>query len=143
MKLLHSLISGLQIVGCSLLIPMMGWSEEVSNVKFEGTIDIVTIKIQGNKLWLVNGPYELPEEISVMSRDWEPKWSDAKASEPFTDFPEPLKSLEGATVEIRQLKGRGAVTVKEQPTAANQWTVSIEVLDQPPGNDDYAIRITW
>lgn len=112
-------------------------------INIKATVDISSIKVQANKLWFVNGPYTVPTKISVMGRKWEPKWPDNATSEAFTGFKKPLKPFENSSIKLSTLSGRGLVQIKEHPTAANQWTLTIEIVDQPAGVDDYSLRISW
>ncbi|OYW75229.1 MAG: hypothetical protein B7Z37_14235 [Verrucomicrobia bacterium 12-59-8] len=112
-------------------------------INLKAIVDFSSVKIQANKLWFVNGPYTVPTKISVMGRKWEPKWPDNVTSEAFTNFKKPLKPFENATIKLSTMSGRGLVQIKEQPTAANQWTLTIEIVDPPAGVDEYSLRISW
>ncbi len=50
---------------------------------------------------------------------------------------------EEGLVSVRVERGRGAVDIVEQPTAANDFTTVIRIRDEAPGAFDYRIAATW
>ncbi len=116
--------------------------EVTDTINFKATVDATTIRIQDGKMWLENGPFEKPTKISIMGRKWEPVWNGNK-TELFADFRKPLKSLQNSTAKVDVLRGRSIVKINEQPSAANQWTLVIEIRDIPNDADEYALRISW
>jgi hypothetical protein len=47
------------------------------------------------------------------------------------------------TVSARKTRGRGTVTVVQQPTWENDFTAVIQVFDGGGGADDYQLEISW
>jgi hypothetical protein len=47
------------------------------------------------------------------------------------------------TVNVRKEKGRGTVTVLQQPTADNDYVAIIQIFDNDRGAGDYEIEISW
>ena len=47
------------------------------------------------------------------------------------------------TVTARKRSGRGSVTVKQQPSADNDFTAIVQVFDPGGGADNYEVDITW
>jgi hypothetical protein len=48
-----------------------------------------------------------------------------------------------ATVDVRQLEGRGSVTVVQQPSARNGYTAVIEIRDPRSGYGYYDFDVVW
>lgn len=46
-------------------------------------------------------------------------------------------------VSIRKRRGRGSVTVLQQPSASNNYEAIIQVFDTERSSDDYEVEITW
>ncbi|MCB1024470.1 MAG: hypothetical protein KDB79_08770 [Acidobacteria bacterium] len=46
-------------------------------------------------------------------------------------------------VNVRKLKGRGSVTILEQPSRLNNYTAVIRVFDPKSDDDEYEIEVTW
>jgi hypothetical protein len=47
------------------------------------------------------------------------------------------------TVNVEKLRGRGDVTVVEQPSSRNNFTAVIRIRDNRGGADDYEIEVYW
>lgn len=47
------------------------------------------------------------------------------------------------TVSVRKLRGRGKVTVIEQPSSANNFTATIRIEDKDGGSAQYEIEVSW
>ena len=47
------------------------------------------------------------------------------------------------TVSVRKIKGRGTVSVLQQPSWENDYTAIIQVTDTGGGSDDYQLEISW
>jgi hypothetical protein len=47
------------------------------------------------------------------------------------------------TVELTRLRGRGDVEILEQPSARNNYTVTVLVEDRDRGSDFYEFELTW
>ena len=47
------------------------------------------------------------------------------------------------SVNVRKLKGRGTVSVLQQPSASNDYTAVIQVFDPDRSADNYELEITW
>lgn len=47
------------------------------------------------------------------------------------------------TVSVRKLKGRGKVTVIEQPNQSNNFTATIRIEDKDGGSSHYEIEVSW
>lgn len=46
-------------------------------------------------------------------------------------------------VRVDRKKGRGTVTVLEQPSAQNDYTAVVQIFDPRGGDDEYELEITW
>ena len=49
----------------------------------------------------------------------------------------------GGTVSVRKTRGRGTVTVLQQPNEDNDFTAVIQVFDPDRGDDDYELEVNW
>jgi hypothetical protein len=47
------------------------------------------------------------------------------------------------TINVRKIRGRGTVSVIQQPDWENDFTAIIRISDTEKGNSDYQIEITW
>lgn len=47
------------------------------------------------------------------------------------------------TVSIRKTRGRGTVSIVEQPNENNDYTAVIQVFDPDRGDDDYEFEVNW
>lgn len=48
-----------------------------------------------------------------------------------------------AYVRVRQADGRGQIAVVQQPSARNDYTAVLRVVDRQPGADYYTVEATW
>jgi len=55
----------------------------------------------------------------------------------------PIPKREGVTASIRKLRGRGRVTIVEQPSEKNNYRVVFEIDDPMPGADSYEVELNW
>lgn len=53
----------------------------------------------------------------------------------------PLGPVEN--LRVRKLDGRGDVVLAEEPSARNNWTLTVRIYDRKGGEDRYHARITW
>ena len=58
------------------------------------------------------------------------------------NFSSPLPRAD-VTVSVNKLKGRGDVSVIEQPNQSNSYTAIIKIVDDKGGTDDYEIEVDW
>jgi hypothetical protein len=58
------------------------------------------------------------------------------------DLTRPLPT-EPITVTVKKVKGRGTVTVAEQPSRENNFTVTIVIEDKKSGSDRYEVEVDW
>ncbi|MDQ3088620.1 MAG: hypothetical protein M3Q78_08490, partial [Acidobacteriota bacterium] len=49
----------------------------------------------------------------------------------------------GGTVSVRKIRGRGTVSVLQQPNEDNDFTAVIQVFDPERGDSDYELEVTW
>jgi hypothetical protein len=106
------------------------------------------LKIRGNELWFEHRNFELPgkwvdhfeasgnEPTYINTEAWVPKWN-GNVSLPYLAKARLLP--EGSQFDARFVtpQDRGSVTVLQQPSAQNNFTLSI-LLD-----DDFAIGAAW
>jgi hypothetical protein len=106
------------------------------------------LKIRGNELWFEHRNYVLPgmwvdhsddsgnEPTYINSEAWIPKWN-GEVSFPYAARGRLLP--EGSQFDARLVtpQDRGSVTVLQQPSAQNNFTLSI-LLD-----DDFALGAAW
>jgi hypothetical protein len=106
------------------------------------------LKIRGNELWFEHRNFVLPgkwvdhfdtsgnEPTYINSEAWTPKWNGA-VSVPYAAKARLLP--EGSQFDARLVtpQDRGAVTIVEQPSAQNNFTLSL-LLD-----DDAAVGAAW
>lgn len=57
-------------------------------------------------------------------------------------FTDPLPA-QAVTASINKLSGRGDVTIVQQPTRENNYTLVVEIYDPKPGHDVYEFEIIW
>ncbi|MHB1079518.1 MAG: hypothetical protein ACYC67_08945 [Prosthecobacter sp.] len=122
--------------------------EPINTVSFRGIVDVVYVKVQidpktnEGKLW-VEAYVGKPERMAVNSRTYMPKWQGHIAA-PWAKWEGKLKPFDDKTIVTVDIKkGRSIVKINEQPSAKNNWTVTIEISDQPVEPDDYNIKINW
>ena len=108
-----------------------------------------SLHLKGGKLWINHHAYQLPgryngvnEPVVVNGVEWYPKWI-GNQSEIFTELNVhlPKKDLEAA---VESKGGWGLVGVWEQPTAENDYTLTVSIDDRgPAGANWYTIDIDW
>jgi hypothetical protein len=114
------------------------------SVTFRGIVDEVFVRIQPStgKVW-VEAYVVRPTRMAINSRVYTPKWQGHIAA-PYTKFEDGLKPFDANTKVVIDVKhGRSYVTVKEQPSAKNDWIASILISDQPEDVDEYNLKISW
>ena len=57
-------------------------------------------------------------------------------------FTDPLPS-QAVTVSINKLEGRGDVTIVQQPSRENNYSLVVEISDSKSGDDVYEFEIIW
>jgi len=112
-------------------------------LKFRTFLDGVdVIKLSGNKLWIEHQSWQMPARIKINGKPWSPVWN-ANTSEPYTLHPAFVPSAP-EKVKLSKKAGRGAITVSELPTAANNKTLSITLDDGSWGGADwYEFTVSW
>ena len=60
----------------------------------------------------------------------------------FFDRPLPPRQA-GLTPAVRKLQGRGDVSIVEEPSEKNSYTLLFEIRDPGRGADDYAVEVDW
>jgi Stigma-specific protein, Stig1 len=63
-------------------------------------------------------------------------------SQPSPDVSVPLKGVE-QTVTLKKIEGRGSVSITEQPSAANGYTLKVDYSDPPGGAAWFEIVLTY
>jgi hypothetical protein len=58
------------------------------------------------------------------------------------ELPNPLPRAP-VHVNLTRLRGRGRVEIVQQPTAENDYTVTVLIEDTPAGSDFYEFELTW
>lgn len=66
----------------------------------------------------------------------------AQVTNPYFNFTSPLPRR-AVMVELKKLKGRGAVEIIQQPSRDNDFTAVIQILDPKGGSDEYEFEIVW
>jgi hypothetical protein len=66
----------------------------------------------------------------------------APVRNPTANFTSPLPSRR-TTVELRPIRGRGAVELVQQPSRDNDFTAVVRILDNKGGADDYEFELVW
>jgi hypothetical protein len=93
-------------------------------------------------LWIEHVSAGKPASISINGVPWTPTWR-GKESEPFSRLETALATFVNSRVSLKRLAGRGPVTLVEQPTFANQQTISILLEDRGAGSDVYEVTVSW
>jgi hypothetical protein len=73
-------------------------------------------------------------------------WSEAIAGQPVTGEYFTINGYLAArpgTVTVRKTRGRGNVSVLQQPSWENDFTAVIQIFDSGGGADDYQLEISW
>ena len=111
------------------------------------------LRIQGQQIWWHHYEWEAPgmwgddQPTLLNGEEWWPMWPldellncDCDSSKE-TVLSTPLKS-DGSTISISNIVGRGIVQIVGQPSAANNFTASIEFNDPLPDREWVTVTIT-
>jgi hypothetical protein len=108
-----------------------------------------TLKVQGSRIWYEHEEHNLPgdpgsrnEPTLINGRAWFPRWQGPN-SVAFEGLVPAFQPRSTADVKLTKLAGRGAVTLREMPTAGNNRTLSIYFRDEEPGADWYDVVVEW
>jgi|GEM_PF-4589437 len=103
------------------------------------------LKIQGDKIWYEHQSGGLPQVGHVNGVYWNPNFSgNTSAQKVIADGLLPADTALTASVAIETSPVGGTVTVVQQPSAANDYTLTIEVDDSAVvGFNEYDIHIRW
>lgn len=124
-------------------VPPIGSQSLPRRISFKALIDGTDrIIIQNGKVRIVHVDWERPTDISINGKKWKPSWTVNNTDE-FDRFSPPLAPFTGATISVKQGKGRGETTILEKPTEANGQKLVIEVRDAGNGASEFEVRITW
>ncbi len=107
--------------------------------KIDGTDDLM---VQNGKLHIQHIDWERPAEMSINGKKWKPVWKDNVSAE-FSDFVPALAPFTGATVTVKQGKGRGETVVSEEPSVANGSKLVVRLHDAGNGASEFEVRINW
>jgi len=101
------------------------------------------VKVSGSQLWIEHEDFQLPAQIFINGKPWHPVWTD-KVSAPFQDLSPAFHPGSSAKVKLTQLKGRGAVSIIQLPSTANDQTLAFRIDDNAAGGaDTYLISVAW
>lgn len=111
------------------------------------------LRMQGSLIWWHHFEFEPPgmwgddQPTFLNGEKWYPLWPgdesafcDCDSSKDALLNP-PLKS-DGTAISIEMISGRGTVTIVQQPSAANDFTASIEFSDPLPDRDWLEVSIS-
>jgi len=122
---------------------LKGLRRPPEKIRIELTVDGTDkIFVQGNALWIEHEEYELPGNIKVSGRKWNPQWND-NVSDRFTQVDPAFEPYPGTAVNIRKSKGRGTVSIIQKPDETNGFTVCIRVNDAEGGADHYKLVLSF
>jgi hypothetical protein len=121
----------------------MGAQTGTRRISFKARVDTSDdIVIQNGKLHIEHMNLERPIEITINGRKWKPTWTENRTDE-FAGFSPALAPFAGATITVKQTKGRGETIIKEQPTEANGQKLVVRMHDGGNGASDFEVHITW
>ena len=111
------------------------------------------LRMQGSFIWWHHYEFEAPgmwgddQPTFLNGGQWYPLWPqdenafcDCDSSKADLLNP-PLKS-DGTEISIEVISARGTVTIVQQPTAANDFTASVEFSDPLPDRDWFEVSIS-
>ena len=116
-------------------------SKALHRISIRGKFDSDVIKVQNGALWIEHQSFEKPVDITINGVHWKPDWQGQKSSR--YQFSLPLEGFENGTVQVKKVQGRSALASVQLPTAQNQQTLAVKVVDEPVGVDTYEIVIRW
>ena len=97
--------------------------------------------VSGRVTW--RGTVDDEVQLTIQRRDLETRTiSGSEFRNESFNFTSPLPNR-NVTVEVNKRKGRGRVTVIQQPTRNNDFTAVIQILDKESGNREYELDISW
>ena len=121
----------------------LGAQSGTRRISFKAKVDASDdIIIQNGKLRIEHVDWDRPLDISINGKKWKPMWTENQTDE-FAGFSPALAPFNGAAVTVKQTKGRGETTIKEQPTEANGQKLVVRVHDAGNGASEFEVRITW
>ena len=113
----------------------------VRRINIQGKFEFDTIKIQKNTLWIQHNAYDLPADVKINTKRWNPEWTRDKSSSYV--FDPPLAPIDPKTLSTKSSRGRTEIKVYEMPSEANGQTLTLKVEDSPNGVGEYTIILTW
>jgi DNA-directed RNA polymerase subunit RPC12/RpoP len=100
------------------------------------------IKLRGGQLWIEHQDWQLPARMTINGKKWSPAW-DGKTSQPY-DLRPAFRPHNAEKIRLTKRLGRGAISIPERPTPANQETLSIKLDDGDFGAADwYEFVVSW
>ncbi|MGO8767002.1 MAG: hypothetical protein ACLQSR_17940 [Limisphaerales bacterium] len=100
------------------------------------------IKLNGKKLWIEHQEWQLPNQITVNGKKWNPEWNQ-NTSAPYS-LSRVFNQRNLEKIKLTKVVGRGTISIMELPKPANQETLSIKVDDGPFGGADwYEFVVSW
>jgi len=101
------------------------------------------VKVSGNKLWVEHEEFQLPQRIILNDKVWIPQWT-TNVSAPYEGLQPPFAPRDPWKIKVSKKAGRGAVTITQLPSVANDQTLGIRIDDnEQPGSARYEIRVSW
>lgn len=128
------------------LVPVRGQQNPtyISEISIRAVADHTSIKIRDGKLWFEHGDFGAPSRVFIVGKSYKLKSNKGSTkNDPFTDFGGTLKPFDKAAPMVKVVRGRGTVEIGEMPSLANQWTLTIRVVDLPNDSGDYSFKIKW
>lgn len=119
-----SFLSNRRLVGEASTIQADKQAEGKAGLYWRGRVDgRDLLRIRKDRVWVVH-----QEGFPIVETDY--------------DLTRPLPT-EPITVTVKKVKGRGTVTVTEQPSRENNFTVTIAIEDKKSGSDRYEVEVDW
>jgi hypothetical protein len=107
----------------------------------DGGYDRPQRPVSGRVTW--RGTVDDEVQLTIRGRDLETRTiSGSEFRNESFNFTSALPNR-NVTVEVNRRKGRGRVTVIQQPTRNNDFTAVIQILDKDSGNREYELDISW
>ncbi len=93
-------------------------------LKLDGVDDIVEVEISGNSAQYTTVRGRNPQKAEV-------------------EFSSPIPRDPTLSLGVVKSYGRGEISLTERPTASNNYTTTVRLVDSRGGRDNYKFRITW